>query len=569
MAYFPIGKLSIQYFTYQNEQLPLLMNEYNGQFNIYGCYEEYNKYGSNKRILESIYVPGVQITPDDYLLNFARLIKHCIDIIENEYQHVLNLPKMTSTKLSNLLNPQKFPYVSPIYTPMGSTILFDELYRQILKPLVEQRLKQIQEIRLQKSRENQQNKIQNYNQQQAEQRENRLIINYDFIKEQNKIYNETTKILDRKDKELVPDLFNQRVNLHPKPLPKPKPESTFTILQSLNDYPYRSNFKLKGLYHETPQKLFEALKNVVPLSQFSIKANKRKYHLKACSKTKYSFIGDVFFQSNNFDYLLLINVNTRKAYYYPLGNNYDPIQTVIDADTGKEIKTFQHSTIPKKDIDSMKKAFNEILKQTKINVLSFDGEASISSQDFQDYLYEHHIHFIPLKPGSHTSTALIDRLCRTIRDIAFNMGYDGIDNQAMKNIIEIYNSAPHKTLTKILNGKYKFKYGISPNDMNDELETAFVEQCLKYNALIKSQDDYYLKPGDKVRIYNKNLSDKLFEGSLNKTNKRSILSKDIYIVQGYEGNLIKLSKGGKSEATSARNGEIIYKPRRDLQLIQK
>ena len=302
MAYFPIGKLSIQYFTYQNEQLPLLMNEYNGQFNIYGCYEEYNKYGSNKRILESIYVPGVQITPDDYLLNFARLIKHCIDIIENEYQHVLNLPKMTSTKLSNLLNPQKFPYVSPIYTPMGSTILFDELYRQILKPLVEQRLKQIQEIRLQKSRENQQNKIQNYNQQQAEQRENRLIINYDFIKEQNKIYNETTKILDRKDKELVPDLFNQRVNLHPKPLPKPKPESTFTILQSLNDYPYRSNFKLKGLYHETPQKLFEALKNVVPLSQFSIKANKRKYHLKACSKTKYSFIVYVFFQSNNFAY---------------------------------------------------------------------------------------------------------------------------------------------------------------------------------------------------------------------------------------------------------------------------
>lgn len=546
---YPIGKLSIEYFTYQNEQLPLLINFYKGVFIIYGT--------DGERIYESSYIPGVQITPDDYLLGFARLIKHCINIIDNEYQHVLNLPKMTSTKLSNLLNKNKFPYVSPIYTPIN-TRLFDEIHTQILTPIIRERMKQIQEIRLQRTRENQQNKIQNYNQQQAEQRENRLIINYDFIKEQNKIYNETRKILDRKDKELVPDLFKQRIDLHPKPLPKPKPESTFTILQSLNKYPYRSNFKLKGLYHDQPDKLYEAIMNVVPLSQFSIKANKRKYHLKACSKTKYSFIGDVFFQSNNFAYLLLINVNTRKAYYYPLGNNYDPIQTVIDADTGKEIKTFQHSTIPKKDIDSMKKAFNEILKQTKINVLSFDGEASISSQDFQDYLYEHHIHFIPLKPGSHTSTALIDRLCRTIRDIAFNMGYDGIDNEKMNKIIQIYNSAPHKTLTKILNGKYKFKYGISPNDMNDELETAFVEQCLKYNVLIKSQDDYYLKPGDKVRIYNKNLSDKLFEGSLNKTNKRSILSKDIYIVQGYEGNLIKLSKG---------DGEIIYKPRRDLQLI--
>ena len=549
---YPIGKLSIQYFTYQNEQLPLLMNEYNGQFNIYGT--------DGQNILESKYVPGVQIIPDVYFLNFARLIKQCIDIIENEYKHVLSLKTMTSTKLNNLLIKDKFPYVSPIYTSRGSTRLFDELHTQILTPLIRERMKQVQEIRLQKSRENQENKIQNYNQEQAEQRENRIIINYDFTKERNKIYNETRKILDNKDKELVPELFKQRVNLRPKPAPKPKPESTFTILQSLNKYPYRSNFKLEGLYHEQPDKLLEALMSVEPLSQFSIKENKRKYHLKACSKTKYSFIGDVFFQSDKFAYLLLINVNTRKAYYYPLGNNYDPIQTVIDADTGKEIKTFNQSTAPKKDIDSMKKAFNEILKQTKINVLSFDGEASISSQEFQNYLYEHHIHFIPLKPGSHTSTALIDRLCRTIRDIAFNMGYDAIDNQAMNKIIQIYNSAPHKTLTKILNGKYKFKYGISPNDMNDELETAFVEQCLKYNALIKSQDDYYLKPGDKVRIYNKNLSDKLFEGSYNKTNKRSVLSKDIYIVQGYEGNLIKLSKG---------DGEIIYKPRRDLQLIQK
>ena len=213
----------------------------------------------------------------------------------------------------------------------------------------------------------------------------------------------------------------------------------------------------------------------------------------------------------------------------------------------------------------MIKAFDEIMKMTKINVLEFDGEKSISSSEFQNYLNQKNIKFKPLIPGSHTSTGLMDRLCKTIRDIAFNMGADTIDNELMNKIIKIYNSAPHKTLTKILfnsapNLKNKFKYGISPNDVenNEALETLFVETCLKYNALIKSQDDYFLKPGDKVRIYNKNLSDKLFEGTANKTNKRSVLSKDIYVVNGYYGNLIQLQ---------GPNNEKIYKPRRDLEKL--
>ena len=308
-------------------------------------------------------------------------------------------------------------------------------------------------------------------------------------------------------------------------------QETIKILQNLNKYPYRSDFKLEGLYHETPGKLYEAMKQVIPLNHFSIKENKKKFHLMVCSKIKYTFIGDIFFQSNVFAYLLLINVNTRKAYYYPLGNNYKPLQEVIDVDTGEVIKTFTTSTVSKKDVNTMIKAFDEILKQTRINILEFDGEKSISSLEFQNYLKSKGIKFNPLNPGSHTSTGIMDRLCKTIRDIAFNMGADGIDNELMNQIIKIYNAAPHKTLTKILSD-VKSEYGISP-----------------------SQDDYYLKPGDKVRIYNKNLSDKVFEGTLNKTNKRSVLSKDIYIVNGYSGNLVVLI---------GPNKEILYKPRRDL-----
>lgn len=526
-------------FDFYRQNQPILVFNLNGTEYTFGYYRE--SFGNNNHVFKIYEYYINPIVLDESLLpsimNFSQLIKYSFQRIDSAINVLKNYKEPTKSNIYNdIMTPEgflkyhdipKFQYNDLIHInnlrPFQYFKQFGEFHKQILLPYFSSKLKHIKDD----------------------------IKHNNEIKPIPKPKNEIPELLKPITEELKDIRRNENRKLKTK-----ETQETFKILQNLNKYPYRSDFKLEGLYHETPKKLIEAMKQVIPLNHFSIKENKKKFHLMVCSKIKYTFIGDIFFQSNVFAYLLLINVNTRKAYYYPLGNNYKPLQEVIDADTGEVIKTFSSSTISKKDVNTMIKAFDEILKQTKINILEFDGEKSISSLEFQNYLKSKGIKFNPLKPGSHTSTGIMDRLCKTIRDIAFNMGADGIDNELMNQIIKIYNAAPHKTLTKILSD-VKSDYGISPNDVNNDerLETLFVERCLKYNALIKSQDDYYLKPGDKVRIYNKNLSDKVFEGTLNKTNKRSVLSKDIYIVNGYLGNLVVLT---------GPNKEILYKPRRDL-----
>ena len=59
--------------------------------------------------------------------------------------------------------------------------------------------------------------------------------------------------------------------------------------------------------------------------------------------------------------------------------------------------------------------------------------------------------FIPAKPKSHTSLSLIDRLCRTIRDIAFNLIIEHIAHQQIMDLIlYYYNNTAHDTLTQML-----------------------------------------------------------------------------------------------------------------------
>ena len=111
---------------------------------------------------------------------------------------------------------------------------------------------------------------------------------------------------------------------------------------------------------------------------------------------------------------------------------------------------------------------------------------------------KNNIKFIPAIPGVHTSLSLIDRLCRTIRDIAFNLNYEGIYNQEQMNkVLNYYNQSRHETLTQTLFKAYPelkkiFKF-ISPWIMEHnelDLEIKFVKECIKYNYYIKLKPDY-------------------------------------------------------------------------------
>ena len=134
-----------------------------------------------------------------------------------------------------------------------------------------------------------------------------------------------------------------------------------------------------------------------------------------------------------------------------------------------------------KTTNALMVAFNDFVHNHKINSLRFDGEGGINNVTFQNYLEKLKIQFIPILKNSHTSSSLIDRLCRTLRDIAFNMNIEISDQHMMNTVLKYYNNAPHKTLTdacfnECSNLKLIYPYGISPNDMssNDYLQKLYI-----------------------------------------------------------------------------------------------
>ena len=101
---------------------------------------------------------------------------------------------------------------------------------------------------------------------------------------------------------------------------------TFDQFKYSHVFPYRSANKLKSIYNNFEQaNLLNRMTtaDINKLSKhynnFNVKKNKQEYSLKTYSNVRHSLIGDIFFYSD-ISYLLLININTRYAYAYQLGD---------------------------------------------------------------------------------------------------------------------------------------------------------------------------------------------------------------------------------------------------------
>jgi hypothetical protein len=99
---------------------------------------------------------------------------------------------------------------------------------------------------------------------------------------------------------------------------------------------------------------------------------------------------------------------------------------------------------------------------------------------------------------NHTSLSIIDRVVRTIRDMAYRMGVEDIVPDAMKRIVMFYNTAPHKTLSKIMG------FEVSPNmaEQDTDLEIEIIRRILMKNQEVKNQNGFVLEAGSKVYVYN-------------------------------------------------------------------
>ena len=253
--------------------------------------------------------------------------------------------------------------------------------------------------------------------------------------------------------------------------------------------PWTSSYKANDYFkrNKWESAKIEDWRDTKNADSFDYKKQSKNYML-SCVAPRHSFIIDYFFPGK-FIYLLAVNINTRKAYAIP----------------SPEIREIQEERfiITKTNNKTAKAACNqlrELLKLTEIKHIVCDQEGGFMSVMFHKLCEENdielmHYHKNNVKDliattessrGIHGILSILDRLCRTIRRMNYNIdGNASINPRIMNMILEEYNNSPHKTLTSIM------KCPITPNmaDSNKKLEDEIVFNIMRSNLKRKLKQD--------------------------------------------------------------------------------
>lgn len=332
---------------------------------------------------------------------------------------------------------------------------------------------------------------------------------------------------------------------------KPRKVKTITIKKNedVNDFlqnpPTRdlqNNIKLFEYFFDRKPSDYEIQLLNVHEPYFNLRKQIKKYQFKTYSRVPGGFIGDIFFNKSKFACLLLININTRKAYAYAL-NNVEIKPIGVQNNYGNNVYEIMYSTTNKKTTNNLINVFNQFLNDInhEITSLRFDNESAVKSKQFQTMLRNNNIKFVPVVEGSHTSLSLIDRLCRTIRDISYNMGIKILTQDSINKVLNVYNNMYHSSLSKILGKK------ITPNEVNNspELEQQIINYCIDYNKQLKVlHPEIELQVGQICKVYQP--FDKFKK-------RRRLLKKDYYKIVNKTGNIYTVQ--------NVRNNKKIDVPR--------
>lgn len=314
----------------------------------------------------------------------------------------------------------------------------------------------------------------------------------------------------------------------------------------------QNNIKLFEYFFDRKPNDYETQLLDVHEPHFNIRKQIKNYQFKTYSRIPGGFIGDIFFNKSKFACLLLININTRKAYAYAL-NNVEIKPLSEQNDYGNNVYTITYSTTNKKTTSNLINVFKQFLndighkpktmnpKDSKITSLRFDNESAVKSKQFQTMLQNNNIKFIPVVEGSHTSLSLIDRLCRTIRDISYNTKTKILTQNDINKVLNVYNNMYHSSLSKMLGKK------ITPNEVNEhpELEQQIINYCIDYNKQLKVlHPEIELQVGQICKVYQP--FDKFKK-------RRRLLKKDYYKIVNKTGNIYTVQ--------NTRNNKKIDVPR--------
>ena len=218
------------------------------------------------------------------------------------------------------------------------------------------------------------------------------------------------------------------------------------------------------------------------------------------SKVPHAFQMDTFInnkQAGGTNYLMFINVNTRKAYAFPMKG---------------------------KGSSEVIKALNQFVKHEPdcISLLT-DQDKAYLSNEVLDWMRSHNIVYKTTTDEDHNKLGIINRFMRTVRDMASKKGItSNISPNAMKDILESYNDIPHKGID------YK-----SPNEFTEQDEQEYIRRQDNINP-------YSFSSGDRVRLI-------LDKQPLQK--HRTNLSTESYIVNSRVGNQFLIESKDKSVDT--------------------
>jgi len=199
-------------------------------------------------------------------------------------------------------------------------------------------------------------------------------------------------------------------------------------------------------------------------------------------------------------YLIIINVNTRKAYAYPMESKGS--SAVLEA-----LNSFKDSV-------------------TTISAMTSDQDAAYLSQPILSFMTENKIDYRTTEDHDHNRLSIINRFIRTLRDMNSKPGFP---KSKMKALVEAYNSSTHSSTNQ------------APDDMTPELEKVYIEAKRAQTDSMRLTDR--LEPGTTVRIMTQ-------PSTFNK--KRSNLTKELYEVSSNEGSQVLIKAADHSVATYPR-----------------
>ena len=304
---------------------------------------------------------------------------------------------------------------------------------------------------------------------------------------------------------------------------------------NLNMIAFRTKRKQKALQNK--DKTRPVTDNKVP-TKFLLNENKQQYQLHKSSRPR-TFLIDIMY-CDKLLYLIAINVNTRYLYAELLNH---------------KVGANGYANGNLRSTGSVLNALDKMIeKGMKVKYLFGDGEKAFSSVNKEEIQQRYGIEFqsasriyMGIYPSfmkkqnlkrktdpMHNSLGIIDRVIRTLRDMAYNIKVDVITPDIMEELVKQYNNAPHRTLSELAG------YSVSPKDVetNFDLEKFIVRRIMQNNYNVKSQPNYYLKPGTKVNVYNE--KDTLMK-------RRTIVQPGEYVVNNYKDGVYEIKGEGLTQ----------------------